>query len=72
MALSERMKAAREQRGWTREKLAVEADVSYSTIVRMELGRAPRWEHMVKIARALELSLDDLGALTGAYLAHAS
>lgn len=70
MTLGEKVRTLREERNWTREKLAVEAEVSYSTIVRTELGREPRLEHFRSIAKALGVTLDDLGGDMGAYLAH--
>lgn len=72
MTLGEKIRSLREARDWSREKLAVEADVSYSTIVRTELGREPRYGHLKRIAKAFGVTLDELDGDTGAYLAHAS
>jgi transcriptional regulator with XRE-family HTH domain len=50
----------REKRGWSREKLAAEAGISFQTVYRLEHGRLPRVEHLVRIADALAVSLDEL------------
>jgi HTH-type transcriptional regulator, competence development regulator len=48
----------RRQRGWSRERLAAEADVSLSTIWRIEHGQHPRVEHLIALADALGVSTD--------------
>lgn len=52
----------RKQKGWSQEKLAAESGVSYNTIIKLERGRIrnPKIETMVKLAEALEVSLDTL------------
>ncbi len=70
------MRELREARGWSREKLAGEARVSLSTVVRVENeDHVPQGRKLVAIADALEVSLDDLfgrsdrmGGATGALL----
>lgn len=47
-------------RGWSRERLAAEAGVSLATVWRLENGRYPRVEHLVAVADALEVSVDQL------------
>lgn len=72
MTLGEKVRALREERGWSREKLAVEAKVSYSTIVRTELGRVPRFDAALRIANTLDVTLDYLGEGMPGLLAYAS
>ena len=45
-----------------KEKLAVEAGVSYNTIIKIERGeiKNPRIETVIKLAEVLEVSIDDL------------
>lgn len=64
MTVGEQIKTERVAKGWSREKLAGEAGVSLSTVIRAEKDRAPKWAHMVSIARALGASLDKFAAAT--------
>jgi len=52
----------REQKGWSREKLAVESGVSYNTIVKIEYGgiKNPKIETVINLAKALNVKIDDL------------
>jgi transcriptional regulator with XRE-family HTH domain len=52
----------RNKKGWTREKLAREADVSYHTIIKIERGgiENPKIETIIKLAKALGVSIDKL------------
>lgn len=51
----------REQLGLTREKLAYKADVSTSTVARLELAdKLPGTGGLIRISRILGLSLDEL------------
>lgn len=52
----------REDKGWSREKLAVESGVSYNTIVKIEYGGIdnPKIETVIKFADALDVSIDKL------------
>jgi len=52
----------REGKGWSREKLAVESGVSYNTIVKIEYGgiENPKIETVIKLAKALNVKIDDL------------
>jgi transcriptional regulator with XRE-family HTH domain len=51
----------RKKRGWSREKLAAEARISFQTLIRAETGKTrPRLENMVSIADALDVTLDAL------------
>ena len=61
MEVGRNIRSLREERGWSREKLAGEAGVSFHTVYRSEeQGRTPRLEQLVRIADALEVSLDRL------------
>ncbi len=56
------IKALREQKGWTQEKLAQEAGISYQTLIKIEHGgiKNPRLETLIKIAKSLEVAIDKL------------
>jgi len=59
--LAERIRSAREQRGWTQEQLAYRADVSRSTIQNLENGRRqPHRASISRIAGALGIGLETL------------
>ncbi|MCK4248813.1 MAG: helix-turn-helix transcriptional regulator [Candidatus Omnitrophica bacterium] len=52
----------RKQKDWSQEKLAVESDISYNTIIKIERGgiKNPKIETVIKLAGALHISLDEL------------
>ena len=52
----------RKQKGWSQEKLAVESEVSYNTIIKIERGgiKNPKIETVIKLAKALGVKIDDL------------
>lgn len=56
------LRAAREQRGWTREQLADRAGISAAAIAQIESGRRKdvRLNSLTALAAALEISLDEL------------
>ena len=56
------IKNLRAKKGWTQQKLAEVAGMSYVTITKIEQGRAkePTIQSMVKLADALGVSLDAL------------
>jgi transcriptional regulator with XRE-family HTH domain len=56
------LKALRTQKGWSQEKLAREANISYHTLIKLEQSgiKNPRIETVIKLADALEVSLDEL------------
>jgi transcriptional regulator with XRE-family HTH domain len=60
--LAKRIKELREKAGWSQQKLAEEAGLSYNTITKIEQGSAkqPVIQTMVKIADALGVGLDEL------------
>ncbi|GBD34191.1 HTH-type transcriptional regulator SutR [bacterium HR34] len=56
------LKKLRQQKGWSQEKLAREAGISYQTLIKIERGyiKNPKLETLIKLAKALKVSLDDL------------
>ena len=56
------LKKLRKQKGWSQEKLAREAGISYQTLIKIEQGRIknPKLETLIKLAKALGTSLDKL------------
>lgn len=52
----------RKQKGWSQEKLATVSGISYNTLIKLERGGIvnPKIETVVKLAEALNVSLDDL------------
>ncbi|MEU9794081.1 DUF488 family protein [Streptomyces sparsogenes] len=61
-ALAQRVRALREARGWTRERLAKEAGIAAGTLARLESEGAiqPGFFTVGVVAGALEISLDEL------------
>jgi len=60
--LSKKIKELRKKAGWSQQKLAEKAGVSYNTITKIEQGAAtmPTIQTMIKIADAFGISLDEL------------
>lgn len=60
--LAGRLKKLRRDRGWSQQKLAEEAGVSYMVITRIEQGisKEPTIISMVSLADALGVTLDEL------------
>jgi len=56
------LKKYRTKKGWSQEKLAREAGISYNTLIKIERGgiKNPKIETIIKLSRALNISLDDL------------
>lgn len=56
------LKHLRKKKGWTQEKLAQQSGISFHTLIKIERGdiKSPRLETLLKIAKALDLSIDDL------------
>lgn len=56
------LKKLRKQKGWSQEKLAREAGISYQTLIKIEQGRIknPKLETLIKLAKALGVSIDKL------------
>jgi transcriptional regulator with XRE-family HTH domain len=57
-----RLKQLRKKAGWSQQKLAEEAGLSYNVITKIEQGAAknPNIQTMIKLANAFQISLDDL------------
>jgi len=60
--LANNIKKLREAKGLSQEKLARLADVANNTLIKMESGenKNPTLETLKKVAKALEVSVDDL------------
>ncbi|WP_084767155.1 helix-turn-helix domain-containing protein [Leucobacter komagatae] len=59
--LGPRLRAARQQRGWTLDDLATRADMSVSTLSRLESGkRQASLELLLPLTRQLGIRIDDL------------
>ncbi|MCG2700239.1 helix-turn-helix transcriptional regulator [Candidatus Parcubacteria bacterium] len=56
------LKKYRTKKGWSQEKLAREAGISYNTLIKIERGgiKNPKIETIIKLAKALGISIDDL------------
>jgi transcriptional regulator with XRE-family HTH domain len=56
------LKTLRNQKDWSQERLAREANISYHTLIKLEQSGItnPRIETVIKLADALEVSLDKL------------
>lgn len=59
---AKRIRELRNKKGFSQEQLARLANVSYNTIVKIESGesRHPTIQTMAGIAKALQISLDEL------------
>jgi transcriptional regulator with XRE-family HTH domain len=60
--LDQRIKSLRKKAGWSQQKLAEKAGLSFNVITKIEQGVAkrPTIQTMIKLADALEISLDEL------------
>ena len=60
--LAKKIRELRNKKGLSQEKLARLAGVSYNTVVKIESGESknPTFQTMAGIAKALEVSLDEL------------
>ena len=56
------LKNLRNKKGWSQERLAREAGISYHTLIKIEQDRIrnPKLETLIKLAKALGVSLDKL------------
>lgn len=56
------LKKLRQQKGWSQEKLAKDAGISYQTLIKIERGyiKNPKLGTLIKLASALKVSVDDL------------
>jgi transcriptional regulator with XRE-family HTH domain len=59
--LSDKIKRFRNELGYSQEKLAEKAEISLRTIQRLENEKSePRGDTLIRIAKALDISVDDL------------
>jgi len=60
--IAKRLKELRKKTGWSQQKLAEKAGLSYNTITKIEQGAAtkPTIQTMIKIADAFQISIDEL------------
>jgi len=60
--LAKKVKEYRKQKGLTQQKLAEKTGLSFNTITKIEqgIGDSPTLKTLVKLADALEVSLDEL------------
>ncbi len=60
--IAKRLKELRKKAGWSQQKLAEKAGLSYNTITKIEQGAAtkPTIQTMIKIADAFQISIDEL------------
>jgi len=60
--ISENIKRLRNKLGLTQDDLAKEADIKYTTLMKVESGTVnkPSVQTMAKIAKALNVSIEDL------------
>lgn len=60
--IGEKIKKVRNDKGLTQEELAQKANISYITLVKIEQGKVenPTMKTLQKIAKALEISLDEI------------
>jgi len=60
--LSKNLKRLREKKGLSQDRLAKLADIANNTVIKIEQGENinPRLDTLKKIAKALEVSVDDL------------
>jgi len=60
--IAKRLKELRKRAGWSQQKLAEKAGLSYNTITKIEQGAAtkPTIQTMIKIADAFQISIDEL------------
>jgi len=60
--IANKIKELRKKSGWSQQKLADKAGVSYNTVTKIEQGAAtmPTIQTMIKIADAFGVSLDQL------------
>lgn len=60
--LEKRIKQLRKKSGWSQQKLAEKAGLSYNVITKIEQGvaRRPTIQTIIKLADAFRISLDEL------------
>ncbi|MFT5280591.1 MAG: transcriptional regulator with XRE-family HTH domain [Flavobacteriaceae bacterium] len=62
MSIAKNLKKYRNKKGVSQDKLSKLVDITYNTIIKLESGatKNPRVETLRLIAKALEVSVDDL------------
>ncbi len=59
--IGKRIRVLREEKGWSQERLAIEADVDNSHLGKLERGEGnPTLKLVFRISRALEVDFQDL------------
>jgi transcriptional regulator with XRE-family HTH domain len=60
--LSDNIKRLRKEKTWSREQLARKADITFSTVAKLESGvnTNPTLKVLQQVARALGVGIDDL------------
>ena len=60
--IEKRLKELRKKSGWSQQKLAEKAGLSYNVITKIEQGAAknPNIQTIIKLANAFKISLDEL------------
>ena len=60
--LSKKLKELRKEKGWSQQKLAEKAGLSFNAVTKIEQGLAkhPTLKTLVKIADAFNITLDEL------------
>lgn len=60
--IAQQLKGLRKKAGWSQQKLAEKAGLSYNVITKIEQGAAknPNIQTMIKLADAFEISIDEL------------
>ena len=60
--ISEQVKKYRKKAGWSQQKLAEKARLSYNVITKIEQGNSkkPALETIIKIAEAFNITIDEL------------
>jgi transcriptional regulator with XRE-family HTH domain len=60
--LARKLKELRKQKGWSQQKLAEKAGLSFNAITKIEQGRAehPTLKTLIKLADVFGMSIDEL------------
>ncbi len=62
MLFAKLVKIKRESLGWSEKKLALVSKVGFTTIYWTERGKPPAPKFCCKIAKALDIKLDEIGS----------
>jgi transcriptional regulator with XRE-family HTH domain len=57
--IGERIRLARERKGWTQLNFAIEAGVSPSSVQRWEAGKLPRVRRLMELAELLDVEVSE-------------